>query len=70
MCDNEWLNKYASWIDEATSKEELLDTLYDIRDDLTGEYDDDGDDDEGGYSISSCLGRNVWYSSNGTIVFW
>lgn len=48
MCDNEWLNKYASWIDEATSKEELLDTLYDIRDDLTGEYDDDGDDDEGG----------------------
>lgn len=26
MCDNERLNKYASWIDEATSKEELLDT--------------------------------------------
>lgn len=48
MCDNERLNEYASWIDEATSKEELLDTLYDIRDDLTGEYDDDGDDDEGG----------------------
>ena len=48
MCDNERLNKYASWIDEATSKEELLDTLYDIRDDLTGEYDDDGDDHEGG----------------------
>ena len=49
MCDNEGLKEYASWIDEATSKEELLDTLNDIRDDLTGEYDDDNDgDDEGG----------------------
>ena len=57
MCDNERLNKYASWIDEATSKEELLDTLYDIRDDLTGEYDDDGDDDEGGrqYPFTRCI---------------
>lgn len=45
MCDNERLNEYASWINEVTSKEELLDTLYDIKDDLTGEYDDD---DEGG----------------------
>lgn len=47
MCDKEQLNEYASWIDEATSKEELLDALYDIKNDLTRE-DDDDNDDEGG----------------------
>lgn len=41
MCDNEQLDEYASWIDEASSKDELLDILYDIRDDLTGENDED-----------------------------
>ena len=52
MCDSEQLQEYASWIDEATSKEELLDTLYDIRDDVTGENDED--EDEGGrqYTLS------------------
>ena len=44
MCDKEQLNEYASWIDEATSKEELLDALYDIKDDLTREDDDDNDE--------------------------
>lgn len=48
MCDEELLREYASWIDEANSKEDLLDALYDIRDDATGEYDDNDDEDEGG----------------------
>lgn len=48
MCDNERLNEYLNWIDECTSKREVIDTAYDIRDDITGEYDDDDDDNEEG----------------------
>ena len=39
MCDNEQLNEYANWIDEAETKDELIEILYDIRDDLTEEND-------------------------------
>ncbi len=47
MCDNNLLNDYKEWIDEANSKSELKDTLYDIRNDLLDE-DTEEDEDGGG----------------------
>ena len=46
------LDVYGNWVDEASSKEELLDVLYDIENDLLSE---DDDDNEGGrqYSLRS-----------------
>lgn len=49
MCDSETLKEYANWVSESSSKEELLDALRDIRDDLTAE--DDSSDDEGGRQL-------------------
>ncbi len=48
MCDNNPLNDYKEWIDEATSKSELKDTLYDIRNDALDEDTDDDNEEEGG----------------------
>ncbi len=47
MCDNR-IQDYINWVDESTSKSELLDTLKDIREDITTENEYDDDDDDGG----------------------
>lgn len=49
MCENR-IEEYISWIDDATSKSELIDVLYDIKEDLTtpDEYDDE---EEGGRQL-------------------
>ena len=45
------IEEYISWIDDATSKSELIDVLYDIKEDLTtpDEYDDE--EEEGGRQL-------------------
>jgi len=48
MCDNNRIQDYINWVDESTSKSELLDTLKDIREDITTENEYDDDDDDGG----------------------
>lgn len=45
MMDENVLREYGEWIDEATTKSELIDTLYDIRNDV---LDDNDDDNSGG----------------------
>ena len=46
MINEDVLNEYGKWIDEATSKAELKDILCDIRDDILS--DNDEDEDSGG----------------------
>lgn len=52
MCENR-MEEYISWIDEATSKSELIDILKDIKEDITtpNEYNDD-DDESGGRQLT------------------
>lgn len=44
------INDYMNWVDEATSKSELIEVLKDIKEDILvePEYDDDDDDDNTG----------------------
>lgn len=49
MIDSDAIKEYISWVDEANSKAELIDTLKDIREDLLR---DDDADNEGGKQYS------------------
>lgn len=51
MCEDR-IEEYMSWVNEATSKIELIDVLNDIKEDITtpNEYDDD--DDGGGRQLT------------------
>ncbi|MBQ4057465.1 MAG: hypothetical protein IJD40_00875 [Lachnospiraceae bacterium] len=53
MIDNNILNEYGEWVDEATSKSELIDILYDIRNDAL----DDNDDDDNNGGMTKVLRR-------------
>lgn len=39
--DENAINDYMNWVDESTSKTELIDTLYDIKNDIESENDDE-----------------------------
>ena len=52
MCDNSRFDDYMQWIDESSNRSELLDTLYDIRDDILYGDEDIDDGEEGGHQFT------------------
>lgn len=49
--DIEYLKEDLNNLENASTREEILDALYDLRDDLTGNYEQDDDsDDDGGHA--------------------
>ena len=50
MINNDDIKEYMKWIDESTSKDELIETLKDIKTDISSDETDD--DNSGGYSLT------------------
>ena len=46
--DIEYLEEDLENLENASTRDEMLDALYDLRDDLTGNYEQDDDSDDGG----------------------
>ncbi len=48
--DIEYLEEDLENLENASTRDEMLDALYDLRDDLTGNYEQDDDSDDGGHA--------------------